>query len=463
MVILTDWTLSKPQEDVLRLWLNFAPAPTKLPLVDTIAAVEEGARQLNDEDAEDLRGCVCGILRHAKPPKDNLTKEQRKALKELGSLEDEVILPADKGNATVMMMRDDNDTKMRGILDSHLQTTEERPNCNPTGQAELKAEKNGEGWGDHEGPSGSQPPRIYGLPKIHKPEVPLMPIVSCIRATSYQLSKHIAYLMSPLAGKTDSHVKNSKHFVEVMAGLRVEEDEMLVRFDVTSLFTNVPIDEAFMTNCKEMKRWQTGLLFFPTGSRNCLMHVKRGLVKFLYDRARSITTVAGHLAEGRVPPQQSPEAEGLPQSLHPLFISAFCSCPGCGNHRGIATGGGHRSPLVVLPYTKGVSDDIRWVCRKFAIKVVFRSGRSLCSMLTKVKDALAMEKMSKVVYQVPCSCGKAYVGKTVRRLETRLKEHRDACQKGALEKSTLAEHAWESHHAIKWKETTVVDQASTPK
>ena len=45
---------------------------------------------------EDLRGRVCGILRHAKPPNDNLTKEQRKALKELKDLKDEVILPADK-------------------------------------------------------------------------------------------------------------------------------------------------------------------------------------------------------------------------------------------------------------------------------------------------------------------------------------------------------------------------------
>ena len=49
-----DWTLSKPQEDVLKLGLNFAPAPTKLSLLDTIAAVEEGARQLNEEGAEDL-------------------------------------------------------------------------------------------------------------------------------------------------------------------------------------------------------------------------------------------------------------------------------------------------------------------------------------------------------------------------------------------------------------------------
>ena len=39
-------------------------------------------------------------------------------------------------------------------------------------------------------------------------------------------------------------MRNTKHFVEVMAGLRVEEDEMLVSFDVSSLFTIVPIDKA---------------------------------------------------------------------------------------------------------------------------------------------------------------------------------------------------------------------------
>ena len=44
-----------------------------------------------------------------------------------------------------------------------------------------------------------------------------------------------------------------------------------------------------------------------------------------------------------------------------------------------------------------------------------------------------------------------------------MKEHRDACQKGALEKSALAEHAWENHHPIKWEEATVIDQARTHK
>ena len=41
-----------------------------------------------------------------------MTKEQRTALKELRGLEDEVILPADKGNATVTVRRCDCDGKM---------------------------------------------------------------------------------------------------------------------------------------------------------------------------------------------------------------------------------------------------------------------------------------------------------------------------------------------------------------
>lgn len=59
-------------------------------------------------------------------------------------------------------------------------------------------------------------------------------------------------------------------------------------------------------------------------------------------------------------------------------------------------------------------------------------------MLTN--DVLMKEKKAKVVYQMSCSCGKGYIGETVRRLETRVKELQVACQKGALQKSALAEH-----------------------
>ena len=86
VVNLTDRTLTPAQEDVLNLGLNFAPAPSKLPLTDTTATVGSGARKLTPEDADDLWGYVCGILRCVKVPRNNLTKDQRTALKELRGL-----------------------------------------------------------------------------------------------------------------------------------------------------------------------------------------------------------------------------------------------------------------------------------------------------------------------------------------------------------------------------------------
>ena len=48
-------------------------------------------------------------------------------------------------------------------------------------------------------------------------------------------------------------------------------------------------------------------------------------------------------------------------------------------------------PLVMLPYTAGVSEDIRQVCTKYGMRVIFRFGLSLRSVLTWVKDPLPME------------------------------------------------------------------------
>ena len=95
-----------------------------------------------------------------------------------------------------------------------------------------------------------------------------------------------------------------------------------------------------------------------------------------------------------------------------------------------------KEPLVVIPYVAGMSEDIRRVCRKFNIRAVFKSWRTL-SMLTKVKDTLPLCKQSNVVYRIPCSCAQVYIRETKRRLETRLKEHRDACERGMMGRSQL--------------------------
>ena len=46
-------------------------------------------------------------------------------------------------------------------------------------------------------------PKIYGLPKIHKPNTPLRPIVSCIQSPFYKLSKYLSNILSKITCKND--------------------------------------------------------------------------------------------------------------------------------------------------------------------------------------------------------------------------------------------------------------------
>ena len=114
-------------------------------------------------------------------------------------------------------------------------------------------------------------------------------------------------------------------------------------------------------------------------------HVKRGVVRCLHDRARrvismhdNLQTEVDHLA--RVLKQNGYSVNFIHNaSVPPTQETADVSSPEEKQEKG---------PLVVIPYVAGMSEEIRRVCRKFNIRVVFKSGRTLRSMLTKVKDTL---------------------------------------------------------------------------
>jgi hypothetical protein len=90
----------------------------------------------------------------------------------------------------------------------------------------------------------SRPSRLYGLPKIHKDGVPLKPIVSTIGSPTYGLAKHLAGLLGSHLGLTSHHVKNSEDFAQTLDTLHVGSKDILVNFDVISLFTRVPLNDA---------------------------------------------------------------------------------------------------------------------------------------------------------------------------------------------------------------------------
>lgn len=85
---------------------------------------------------------------------------------------------------------------------------------------------------------------MYGLPKVHKDGTSMRSIVSAIGYPSYNLAKELARILTPLAGNTSHSVKNSSAFVERVSVMELEARGRLVSFDVTNLFTQVPVDEA---------------------------------------------------------------------------------------------------------------------------------------------------------------------------------------------------------------------------
>ena len=96
-------------------------------------------------------------------------------------------------------------------------------------------------------------PKLYGLPKIHKKEVSLRPIVSSSGSITYEAAKYLTEVICPLVGKTEHHVKNSLDFVQKFRGFEVSPSRKLVSFDVSALLTSTP-----QRNNKLVNRRRTG-------------------------------------------------------------------------------------------------------------------------------------------------------------------------------------------------------------
>ena len=110
--------LSDLETQVLEKGLGFAPAPKALPVKEIISAVEAGlSKEVNIEMANVTRSKVSSILAKAKtnPVQDNMTAQERHALKKLQRRTDIKILPSDKGNKVVVISTEDYNTKVKTL------------------------------------------------------------------------------------------------------------------------------------------------------------------------------------------------------------------------------------------------------------------------------------------------------------------------------------------------------------
>ena len=146
-----------------------------------------------------------------------------------------IVLTADKGLALVVMNKEDYEKKAEELLN---QTTYNNINNDPTTRHKnklinlLKTIKTQGGISEalykKLYPTGAGVPKFYGLPKIHKKETPLRPIVSSIGAVSYATSKELARILKPLVGRCPYHVHNNQDLLEDLRNLKLGKDECLM-------------------------------------------------------------------------------------------------------------------------------------------------------------------------------------------------------------------------------------------
>ena len=134
-------------------------------------------------------------------------REEWKAIKQLRRNRNIVILPADKGRATVVMDISRYDSKMMDLL-SDSSTYKIMDKDLTLSPLSLQQKMNGlllhlkkqrrlqPAEYDNLRCSSGSILSIYGLPKIHKPDVPLRPIVSFCTSPSYNLSKRLVKILS---------------------------------------------------------------------------------------------------------------------------------------------------------------------------------------------------------------------------------------------------------------------------
>lgn len=190
------------------------------------------------------------------PRHQNLSQEEKQNIKTLRSDDNIVIKPADKGGAIVIMDTDDY------IREAERQLTQEnfytRLDHDPTAahneeindyiahlQSTNQLTKN---TAAKLRTQEARAPYFYLLPKIHKDirPPPGRPIVSGNGCATEKISALADLILNPLVPLIPSYVRDTTDFLSKLKQLSgdIPTDALLCTLDVTSLYTNIPHNEA---------------------------------------------------------------------------------------------------------------------------------------------------------------------------------------------------------------------------
>ena len=167
--------------------------------------------------------------------------------------------------------------------------------------------------------------------------------------------------------------------------------------------------------------------------------VKRGIVKCLYERAKRLVTKPSVNSEEKKHLLSVLVSNGYPFS----FLQKLTKT---GKPNNSAEPANEFKATAVLPYVKGLSEQLRRCLQQQGVRAVFKLETTLRSQLVRPKDAVDPDKRDGVVSRIPCECGKMYIGETGRPMQDRIKEHDRHIRLARIETSAVSEHAHYTGH-----------------
>ena len=187
-----------------------------------------------------------------------LTKQHFESLNALRRNENVVLLKPDKGNGVALLNKSDYITKMNDIISD---TNKFQPeNLDTTHKIEKLINSKLKHMLNLSlidmktyielRPRGTKMSHMYGLPKLHKPRMPMRPIVAMINSPYHKLAQWLANILKPIEDILARHaLKDVFEFSELVSHFNCSNTYM-VSYDVNSLFTNVPLEETIDIICQ---------------------------------------------------------------------------------------------------------------------------------------------------------------------------------------------------------------------
>ena len=229
---------------------SFKPHDVLAELDDLLAYCRKN--NVSEETISDINIKTLGYIKKCKKLKSSRNIQMTKRYLKDNDL---LAVPFDKGVGICLMKKEDYCSKLNDILQlPQFQKVEKgrKNEKNPLLKEEeriVEALKTLRDDGKIERtlykklkPRGSQPARLYGTGKVHKTTVPLRPVLSMPGSSYFKIGEQVAEWLSKVP---ECKINcSSKAIADKLSEIKLGEDKELISFDVVSLYTNVPVNEA---------------------------------------------------------------------------------------------------------------------------------------------------------------------------------------------------------------------------